>query len=64
MSFVSFVILFIQPLPGSQHASLQATWGFGNQMFVYAANKTPPKDTGKNSKAVECGRYTCRICLE
>ncbi|KAK7111394.1 nuclear pore complex protein Nup85-like [Littorina saxatilis] len=33
------------PLPSSEDASLQATWGLGNQLFVYAADRRPAKDT-------------------
>jgi len=53
MGFIKFIMasereeeLFSVPLPTSQHVGLQATWGFGKTMFVYASQKQLAKSTG------------------
>ncbi|XP_076457331.1 nuclear pore complex protein Nup85-like [Babylonia areolata] len=44
---------FPVPLPDSQHASLKATWGLGNHLFVYAAEKTPPPLSGEGGSGAQ-----------
>ncbi|KAK7506744.1 hypothetical protein BaRGS_00002219 [Batillaria attramentaria] len=33
------------PLPTREHATLRSVWGLGNQLFVYAANRDPPRQS-------------------
>ncbi|KAL8565032.1 hypothetical protein ACOMHN_003408 [Nucella lapillus] len=43
---------FSVPLPDQHCASLQAEWGLGNHLFVYAANKMPPPLSGDGASGV------------